>query len=404
MTKLPKIFLYLFVSLSFAIIPAMAKAAAFGFGYGNKNFDISQSELNSLKGKSILAPSPALLPLPPEPKNQLLQMLGQKSQTETGQKNFYRYKLAAVYDYINNLSPEIDATTTEPALTIENGRAVLFTPPQEGLKLDVYQSAQKALRALEAGSASVELVVYDTSPKTSLADLNSLGISELIAQGASNFSGSPKNRRHNIAVGVEKFKGVIVQKGEEFSFNKYLGEVDGEHGFLPELVIKKEGTVPEFGGGLCQVSSTAFRAAMKAGLPITQRKNHAYAVQYYSPQGTDATIYPGSVDLKFINDTPGAILIWPYVKDKNTLIFDFYGSKDSRRVILEKPVQWDRKVDGSMKASWTRTVAKDGEVSTSTFKSIYLPPALFHKTESFVSSTGTPASNLAPKPGQLQSN
>jgi vancomycin resistance protein YoaR len=85
---------------------------------------------------------------------------------------------------------------------------------------------------------------------------------------------------------------------------------------LPELVIKKEGTVPEFGGGLCQVSSTAFRAAMNGGLPITQRRNHAYAVQYYAPQGTDATIYPGVVDLKFINDTPGDILIWAFEKIK----------------------------------------------------------------------------------------
>src|SRR6185369_10179137 len=116
----------------------------------------------------------------------------------------------------------------------------------------------------------------------------------------SNFKGSPKNRRHNITVGVEKMKGVIVPQGAEFSFNEHLGPVDGEHGFLPELVIKKNGTVPEFGGGLCQVSSTTFRAAMTAGLPITQRRNHAYAVQYYSPQGTDATIYPGSADLKFI--------------------------------------------------------------------------------------------------------
>jgi vancomycin resistance protein YoaR len=81
-------------------------------------------------------------------------------------------------------------------------------------------------------------------------------------------------------------QGVIIKPGEEFSFNHYLGPVKAEQGFLPELVIKRTGTVPELGGGLCQVSSTTFRAAMNAGLPITQRKNHAYAVQYYSPQGT----------------------------------------------------------------------------------------------------------------------
>lgn len=393
---------FITLALGFIAHVQAAKAAAFSFSHNNKNFDLTQAELNGLKGKTVFTPSPILATAPEEPKIQLLQMLGLNSRQTITPKTTYRYNLAAVYGYINNLNSEINATTTEPILKIESSRAAEFTPPQDGLKLDAYQSTQRALRALEAKSASVELVVYDTSPKTSLADLNNLGINKLIAQGVSNFSGSPKNRRHNIAVGVEKFKGIIIPQGEEFSFNKFLGEVDGEHGFLPELVIKKDGTVPEFGGGLCQVSSTAFRAAMKAGLPITQRKNHAYAVQYYSPQGTDATIYPGSVDLKFINNTPGAVLIWPYIKDKNTLIFDFYGSKDGRQVILEKPIQWDRKEDGSMKASWTRIVTKDGKTSTSTFNSIYLSPALFHKTESFVSSTGAPASNLTPNP--VQSN
>ena len=76
---------------------------------------------------------------------------------------------------------------------------------------------------------------------------------------------------------------------------------------------------------------------MNGGLPISQRRNHAYAVQYYSPQGTDATIYPGVVDLKFINDTRRHFNLGLW-KDKNTLVFDFYGTKDSRKVVLEKPI------------------------------------------------------------------
>ncbi len=135
---------------------------------------------------------------------------------------------------------------------------------------------------------------------------------------------------------------------------------------------------------------------MDAGLPITQRKNHSYAVQYYAPQGTDATIYPGVIDLKFLNDTPGSILVWPYLKDANTLVFDFYGTKDSREVKLGTPYQYDKKSDGSMKASWSRTVIKNGKSTTQTFSSIYQPPALFHKQEKFP----TPASpnDSMPKP------
>jgi vancomycin resistance protein YoaR len=236
--------------------------------------------------------------------------------------------------------------------------------------------------------------VDTTKPENSLAALNDLGINELIGHGVSKFNGSPKNRRFNIKVGVEKMKGIIVPQGATFSFDDNLGPVDGEHGFLPELVIKANDTVPEFGGGLCQVSSTTFRAAMDAGVPITARRNHAYAVQYYAPQGTDATIYPGSADLKFVNDTPGALLIWPYFPDDNTLVFDFYGTKDDRQVVLDKPVQYDRKSDGSMKATWTRHVTKDGTTRDDVFKSAYRPPADFHHQTTFVSATGTPTSGL----------
>jgi hypothetical protein len=148
--------------------------------------------------------------------------------------------------------------------------------------------------------------------------------------------------------------------------------------------------------------SLALLEAMAAGLPITARRNHAYAVQYYSPQGTDATIYPGSADLKFVNNTPGAILIWPYKKDKNTLVYDFYGTSDGRKVTLEKPVVYDRKSDGSMKATWTREIFNNGNTTIDTFKSVYQSPALFHKTETFVSSTGTPVSGLKIPPVKTQ--
>jgi vancomycin resistance protein YoaR len=264
------------------------------------------------------------------------------------------------------------------------------TKPRKGY----FATVSEALKEITSGSN--EIVLNILKPKNELGSQNSLGIKELIASGESNFKGSPKNRRHNIQIGLEKIAGAIIMPGEEFSFNDHLGPVEEDQGFLPELVIKKTGTVPELGGGLCQVSSTTFRAAMKAGLPITQRKNHSYAVQYYSPQGTDATIYPGVIDLKFINDTPGAILIWPYLADKDTLHFDFYGTKDDRVVELVKPVTYDRKSDGSMKATWVRNMVKKGKEISETYRSVYLSPALFHKEETFVAATPPATSPVEP--------
>ncbi len=360
--------------------------------YKTEKFVVDKNTLTAWQGKQILSPSLGLTP-PVNLETELLAMVGQSPKKMVA-KTVYNYQLAPAYKFILEVAKKINVDSINPVLKIENNLAVEFTPPQTGIKINVFKTALETLGALQSEKSTLEMSAYESEPQVSLSSTNNLGINELVAQGVSDFKGSPNNRRHNITVGVKRFKGLIIQRGEEFSFNKFLGEVDGENGFLPELVIKKEGTVPEFGGGLCQVSSTAFRAAMNGGLPITQRRNHAYAVQYYSPQGTDATIYPGVVDLKFINDTPGAILIWAYEKDKNTLVFDFYGSKDSRQVSLEKPVQYDRKPDGSMKATWTRTVIKDGAEKTDVFKSTYQSPALFHKTEEFAKTPTTSATNL----------
>jgi len=118
----------------------------------------------------------------------------------------------------------------------------------------------------------------------------------------------------------------MIKPDEDFSFNKALGAVDASTGYLPELVILADKTVPEFGGGLCQVSSTAYRAALNSGLPILERHAHAYPVSYYKPYGVDATIYLPSPDMRFTNDTGKYI----YVQTKiigTKLYFDFFGTK-----------------------------------------------------------------------------
>lgn len=307
-----------------------------------------------------------------------------KSATKT-----YKFNPAAVYAWTGQIANSVNAKASDPSMKMENGRVTEFTPPTTGKALDRYSSTLKIINELAQGNTSIELTVHSTQPTKSLEGMNNLGLKELIGRGESKFNSSPANRRHNIKVGVDKMKGIIVKPGDEFSFNKYLGPVEASTGFKPELVIKAEGTIPEFGGGLCQVSSTTFRAAMHAGLPITARRNHSYAVQYYAPQGTDATIYPGVQDLKFTNNTGHNILIWPYLKDENYLVFDFYGTFDGREVELGTPYSYDKQSNGAMKATWTRSVTLPGKETTKdNFYSVYQSPAKFHKTESFVSSTG----------------
>lgn len=288
-------------------------------------------------------------------------------------------------DQIKLIVQAVDQPALEARLSIKNNFATVFDPGQNGQAMDLYLLRQQLL----SNQSPVDLPVVISSPKTTLAQTNDLGINELVAVGTSNFSGSPKNRIHNITVGAAEYNGLIIQPGEEFSFNKYLGDVDAAHGFLPELVIKPDGVTPEFGGGLCQVSTTTFRAAMNAGLPITARRNHSFAVSYYSPQGTDATIYPGSADLKFINNLKSPILIRTFITG-HQLTYEFYGTKDSRQISFDGPVVYDKKSDGSMKATWTRIVTLNGQTTTQVFNSVYLPPAQFEHDATTAPSTPNP--------------
>jgi vancomycin resistance protein YoaR len=372
----------------FIAFPAVTRAD-FTLTYGQQSIIVPAATVESWQGSAaIMAPPVFIAPLSAE---QLLQQYaGNPAPATIPNLAYSNFNPSAVYGYLKNLAQQINQAVVDPAITITNNRVTAFTAPESGAQLDLYHSTMDIVNALNSGATGTPLDIVTLAPAQSLASLNNLGINTLLARGTSNFAGSPNNRRQNIAVGVQKFQGLLLAPGQEFSFDDNLGPVTAEAGFLPELVIDDGTTQPELGGGLCQVSTTTFRAAMAAGLPITDRRNHAYAVSYYSPQGTDATIYPGSADLKFINNTPGDILIWPYETDRNDVNFDFWGTTDGRQVTLEKPVAYDRQSDGAMKASWTRDITMDGTTTSQTFYSNYQSPALFHETETYVSATGTP--------------
>jgi len=198
-----------------------------------------------------------------------------------------------------------------------------------------------------------------------------------LAKGESNFAGSPKNRIHNIHVGMKKFDGLVLQPGEQFSFNQYLGSVDEKEGYLPELVIKENVTTPELGGGLCQVSTTAFRAAMQAGLKIDARRNHAYPVAYYGTAGYDATIYPPYTDLKFTNDTGSPVYLRTHVVGTKA-IFEVWGKSDGRKVKVNGPFVTEKLPNGGVKAAVAQLVSKNGKsIREENFVSVYQSPDKF---------------------------
>jgi len=283
-------------------------------------------------------------------------------------------------DYLSTLAPLINREPINAQLTIENDKVIVFVLSKDGLELEIEKNILNLLRAITNKQKEVELEVKKTKPQITTESIDNLGITSLLANGESNFSGSPSSRIHNIKIGIAKFNGVLIRPNEEFSFNKILGEVGPEQGYKPELVIKRDKTIPEYGGGLCQASTTMFRAAINTGLKITQRYPHAFPVKYYNPQGFDATIYPPFPDLKFINNTPNHILIQTKINEKEYILnFEIYGTNDNRKVEIDGPYQYDIKDDGSMKTRLIQKVYDEDNniIIDKTFYSFYKSPDLY---------------------------
>lgn len=287
-----------------------------------------------------------------------------------------------IKSFVEDLSRKYDKDPIDATFTIEDGKVNAFSLSKDGKKINIEKNTKNILNLLEGRESKNEIqIIYDTTkPSINSNDADKLGIETLIGTGKSNFSGSTASRIHNVQVAASRFDGVLVKPKEEFSFVETLGEVDGEHGYKQELVIKKDKTEPEYGGGVCQVSTTAFRAAIYSGLEITARRNHAYPVHYYNPQGMDATVYIPRPDLRFINNTPGHILIQTEIDiPKRELVFKFYGTDDGRKIEIDGPHILSRETDGSMKTSFTQTVTdKNGNVILDdTFKSNYDSPSKY---------------------------
>ncbi len=238
------------------------------------------------------------------------------------------------------LSTKIINDINQPAqnakFEIKNGRVVEFQGSRDGQVLNLVETIQKINQNFTNNEFTTELIISPDKAKVSTKDMNNLGITEIIGIGKSNFAGSPPNRRHNIKVGADTLNGLLIKPGEEFSLISALGEIDAANGYLPELVIKGNKTVPEYGGGLCQIGTTTFRATLATGLPVLERRNHSYRVRYYEPAGTDATIYDPKPDYRFLNDTSAHVLIQTRIEGDD-LIFEFWGTKDGRQVEQSEP-------------------------------------------------------------------
>lgn len=259
------------------------------------------------------------------------------SPKKNGQSLEISFNQERIKEYLQEmLAPKINIEAVLPRFDLQNGKVSSWQAGKNGRILNLEESAFKIATALASLENRVALKI-DTISIEELHIENDFNITELLGTGHSNFTGSPANRRHNIVIGAKAIHGMLIKPDEEFSLISALGNVDAAAGYLPELVIKGNKTIPEYGGGLCQVATTIFRSALATGLPITARRNHSYRVSYYEPAGKDAAIYSPWPDVKFINDTGNYILIQSRIEGDN-IYFDFWGRSDGRIATTTDPV------------------------------------------------------------------
>jgi vancomycin resistance protein YoaR len=219
----------------------------------------------------------------------------------------------------------------------------VIQPGKIGRALDVTTTLTRMTEALTRSDQQVTLVVNEQRPDFyDDANAASLGITELVSTGQSFYAGSSVERMKNIGAASVSQHGVIVKPGETFSFNHNLGDVSLDTGYAEALIIYNGRTIKGVGGGVCQVSTTAFRAAFNGGYPIIERWPHAYRVGWYergAGPGLDASVFSPYVDFKFTNDTPYHILIEAYANDAaGRLTFKFYSTNDGRQVAISEPI------------------------------------------------------------------
>jgi vancomycin resistance protein YoaR len=263
---------------------------------------------------------------------------------------------AALRAFLEPLAPQLERKARNARFIFNDETRLLevLEPSLDERTLDIDATIAAINAELLKGNHTIPLVFQSKPPEvTSDMTGEQLGITQLVVSVSTSFAGSSAERVKNIKVASARFHGLLIAPGATFSFDDNLGDVSLDAGYAEALIIYGGRTIRGIGGGVCQVSSTVFRAAYFGGYPIVERNSHAYRVGYYerngayefpdgrsgawSDPGLDATVFAPLVDFKFQNDTPYWLLMEVYVNEQSgRLTWKFYSTWDGRQVTVSR--------------------------------------------------------------------
>jgi len=243
-----------------------------------------------------------------------------------------------------------------------------------GSTLDPEHVAQAVRNAALGSPRTANIVLTPVDPEQTTKALEKLGITELV----SSFDTPLTNetiRTRNLARGAELVTGVLVEPGETFSLNDTIGPITKENGYFDAGVVVNGVIQQGIGGGLSQMGTTMFNAAYFAGFEDVEHRPHTYWFSRY-PEGREATIYEGSLDVVWKNTTPYGALLSSYVRDGRFYVevwgtkhFEVQTAKSARSHITAPTTRYSQAAgcipqsagNSGFEVTNTRTLLLDGE-------------------------------------------
>ena len=243
---------------------------------------------------------------------------------------------------------EINRDPVNAKIAWSNDDQGVFATKQsvDGAKLKSISLSRDVVESFWGNHASITVPVTILKPDIDSDNLDALGINARLAVGDSSYVGSNGGRATNIVVGSQLLNGALIPPHGTFSFNHAIGVIDVEKGYVEASVISGERIGRDVGGGICQVSTTVFRAALLAGLPIVEWWPHTYRLGFYEldgwPPGYDASIlqpnddpFSGG-DFRFENPTDSWMLVESYTEDERVYVI-IYGQELGYTVSFSEP-------------------------------------------------------------------
>lgn len=257
----------------------------------------------------------------------------------------FSYDKEKVAQFIKNISKEIDSEPIDATIRLVSGKFQI-TDEKLGSRLDQEKAVNMISAAIDSKSiANVELPVEVIDAEITRADLSN--ITDKLGEYSTSFNASNESRSYNIKLATKSVTDVLVRPGETFSLNKTIGPRLAKYGYRTAKVIINNEYVDGIGGGICQVSSTLYNAALLANLKIVERKNHSLPSSYIA-MGRDATISGDYIDFKFMNNTPYPLYIYGEVKS-NQVRFSIYGKNENKGRQIKIKTEILKKIEPKIK-------------------------------------------------------